>query len=573
MFEDVKLKPNLRLLKDDVIGDVGSVLWVLMGTIGMVLLIACANVANLLLVRAEGRQQELAVRAALGASRGRIAYELLAESIVLGLVGGVAGLGLAYAAVRALLALAPGNLPRLDNIAIDPLVLLFTLVVSIVAGLLFGAIPVFKYAGPNVAPALRGGGRNASASRERHRARSTLVVVQVALALVLLVGSGLMIRTFQALRQVNPGFTNPQDVLTLSLSIPEAQVKEPEAVVRMHQAIMDRIAAIPGVTAVGLTSVVPITGRGRHDPIFAADRNYQQGELPPIRTFKFISPGLLKTMGNTIVAGRDFTWADLYDMRPVAMVSENLARELWKEPSAALGKQIRDNPGAPWREVIAVIGDERDDGIDKKAPAIAFWPMMMAKFSGNEVMVRRTQVYTIRSTRAGSTGFVNEVSRAVWAVNPESAARRRAYPAGSGRRFDGAHVVHPGDAGDRRRDGAAARRRRDLRRDFVLGLAAHPRDRDPDGAWRAARRGDADVRPIWPRPRGGRHSLRPGGRGGAGAGDGVAAVRGQPDGSADLRRGLRQPGRRRDARQLLARAARDRRQPGHRAAGGVMKRT
>jgi putative ABC transport system permease protein len=418
MFEDVKLKPNLRLLKDDVIGDVGSVLWVLMGTIAMVLLIACANVANLLLVRAEGRQQELAIRAALGASRGRIAYELLAESVLLGLVGGVAGLGLAYAAIRLLLALAPGNLPRLDSIAIDPLVLLFTFVVSIVAGLLFGAIPVFKYAGPNVAPALRGGGRNASASRERHRARSTLVVVQVALALVLLVGSGLMIRTFQALRQVDPGFTNPHEVLTLSLGIPEAQVKEPEAVVRMHQAIMDRIAAIPGVMSVGLTSVVPVTGRGRHDPIFAADRNFQQGELPPIRTFKFVSPGLLKTMGNTIVAGRDFTWADVYEMRPVAMVSENLARELWKDPASALGKQIRDNLKAPWREVIAVIGDERDDGIDKKAPSIALWPMMMAKFSGNEVMVRRTQVYAIRSSRAGSTGFVSEVSRAIWAVNP-----------------------------------------------------------------------------------------------------------------------------------------------------------
>jgi putative ABC transport system permease protein len=418
MFADVKLSPNLRLLKDDVIGDVGSVLWVLMGTIGMVLLIACANVANLLLVRAEGRQQELAIRAALGASRGRIAYELLAESVFLGLVGGLAGLGLAYGAVRVLLALAPGNLPRLDNITIDLPVLLFTFVVSIVAGLLFGAIPVVKYAGPNVAPALRGGGRNASASRERHRARSTLVVVQVALALVLLVGSGLMIRTFEALRHVNPGFTNPQDVLTLSLSIPEAQVKESEAVVRMHQAIIEKIAAIPGVASVGLTSVVPITNRGRHDPIFAADRNYQQNELPPIRTFKFLSPGLLKTMGNTIVAGRDFTWTDIYDMHPVAMVSENLARELWKEPSAALGKQIRDNPGAPWREVIAVIGDERDDGFDKKAPSIAFWPMMMAKFSGNDVMVRRTQVYAIRSARARSNGFVSEVSRAIWSINP-----------------------------------------------------------------------------------------------------------------------------------------------------------
>ncbi|MCU1382510.1 MAG: hypothetical protein JWL71_1207 [Acidobacteria bacterium] len=418
MFDDARLQPNFRLLKTDVIGDVGSTLWLLVGTIGMVLLIACANVANLLLVRAEGRQQELAVRAALGASRGRIACELLAESVVLGLVGGVAGLGLAYAAVRALIALAPGNLPRLDNISIDATVLLFTLVVSIVAGLLFGAIPVVKYAGPYVAAGLRGGGRTSSASRERHRARSTLVVVQVALALVLLIGSGLMIRTFQALRQVNPGFANPQQLLTFSLSIPETQVKQPEAVVRMHQAMIDAIAAIPGVTSVGLTSVMPMTGRGRHDPIFAADKTFQQGELPPIRLFKFLSPGLLTTMGTPVVAGRDFTWADVYDKRPVAMVSENLARELWQQPSAALGKQIRDNPGAPWREVIAVVADERDDGVDKKAPAIAFWPMMMANFSGNDVMVRRTQVYMIRSARAGSSGLVNEIGRAVWSINP-----------------------------------------------------------------------------------------------------------------------------------------------------------
>src|SRR4249919_3728437 len=253
MFEEAKLQANARLLKADIIGDVGSALWLLMGTIAMVLLIACANVANLLLVRAEGRQQELAVRAALGASRGRLAYELLAESVVLGLVGGVAGLGLAYAAVRALIALSPGNLPRLDNISIDATVLLFTFVVSIIAGLLFGAIPVFKYAGPQVASGLRGGGRTSSASRERHRARSTLVVVQVALALVLLISSGLMIRTFQALRHVNPGFTNPEQLLTMSLSIPSAQVKEPEAVVRMHQAIMEKIATIPGVSSVGLT--------------------------------------------------------------------------------------------------------------------------------------------------------------------------------------------------------------------------------------------------------------------------------------------------------------------------------
>ena len=420
MFEDARLEPNVRLLKDDVIGDVGSALWLVMGTIGMVLLIACANVANLLLVRAEGRQQELAVRAALGASRGRIAYELLAESVVLGVIGGVAGLALAYASVRALIALSPGNLPRIDNISIDATVMAFTFVVSIVAGLLFGAIPVFKYAGPHVAAGLRGGGRTSSASRERHRARSVLVVVQVALALVLLVSSGLMIRTFQALRHVNPGFTAPENVLTLRLSIPTAQVKEPESVVRMHQAIVDAIAAIPGVTSVGLSSIVPMTEFGWHDVIFARDKSYEQGKIPSLRSFKFISPGLLKTMGNALVAGRDFTWEDAYGKRPVALVSENLAREMWQEPSAAIGKQIHENNNSAWREVVGVVSDERDDGVDKKAPTIVYWPIMMSQFEGapDGVWVGRGMSYMVRSSRARSNGFVNEVSRAVWSVNP-----------------------------------------------------------------------------------------------------------------------------------------------------------
>ena len=244
------------------------------------------------------------------------------------------------------------------------------------------------------------------------------MVVQVALALVLLVGSGLMIRTFQALRHVNPGFTNPQDILTLSLGIPTAQVKEPEAVVRMHQAIVDTIAAVPGVISVGLTSIVPMTDSGWHDPIFAADKTYEASKIPPIRSFKFLSPGLLKTMGNTLVAGRDFTWEDAYDKRPVALVSENLAREPWGQPSAALGKQIRESMKSAWREVVGVVGDERDEGVDKKAPSIAFWPMLMSNFEGDDLSVRRTMAYMIRSPRAGTTALTAEVSRAVWAVNP-----------------------------------------------------------------------------------------------------------------------------------------------------------
>ncbi len=418
MFYEAKLTPNLKLLKADLIGDVGSVLWVLMGTIGMVLLIACANVANLLLVRAEGRHQELAIRSALGASRGRIAYELLAESLVLGIIGGIVGLGFAYGGLRALVALAPGNLPRLDDIAIDPAVLVFTLAISLLAGLLFGAIPILRYAGPHVADGLRGSGRTASASRQRHRARNTLVVVQVALALVLLVSAGLMIRTFQALRNVNPGFTNPRALQMFTLGIPTAQVKEPEAVVRMHQAIMEKIAAVPGVESVGLVSEVTMSGDGSHDPIFAADKSYEANQIPPIRQYKFLSPGLLKTIGQPLIAGRDFTWADVYEKRPVAMVSENMARELWGEPAAAIGKQIRENPQNAWREVVGVAGDLHDEGLEKKAPTIAYWPMQMAAFSGNELLVRRTMTYAIRSSRAGTRAFVEEASRAVWSVNP-----------------------------------------------------------------------------------------------------------------------------------------------------------
>jgi predicted permease len=390
-----------------------------MGTIGMVLLIACANVANLLLVRAEGRQQELAIRAALGASRGRIAYELLVESVMLGMLGGVVGVGLAYGAVRALIALAPGNIPRLDDISIDAPVLLFTLAISILSGLLFGAIPILKYAGPNVASTLRGGGRTASASRERHRARSTLVIVQVALALVLLVGSGLMIRTFQALRRVDPGFTHPEQVQTLSLAIPATQVKDLGAVVRMQRAIAEKIAAIPGVDSVALASTVPMSDSGWHDPIFAQDKTYAASQIPPIRLFKFLSPGLLRTAGNTLIAGRDFTWSDVEDKRPVAMVSENLARELWGQPQAAIGKRIRENMTGTWREVIGVVNDERDAGMDQPAPTTAFWPMQMSNFEGDDVFARRTMSYLIRSRRTGSTGFVGEIGRAVWSVNSE----------------------------------------------------------------------------------------------------------------------------------------------------------
>ncbi len=417
LFEDARIGPNVRPLKQDVVGDVGKVLWVLMGGIGLVLLIACANVANLLLVRAEGRQQELAIRVALGASRGRIAAELLFESLILALLGSLFGLGLAYGALRVLVAMAPAGLPRLNEIGIDGSVVLYTLALSLLASLLFGSVPVLKYAGARLGTGLREGGRSMSESRQRHRARSALVIVQVALALVLLISSGLMTRTFRALTRVDPGFVAPSELQTFRLGIPENEVKEPERVVRMQEEILQKIEAIPGVSSVGLSMSVPMDGSRWSDPVFAKDRTYSPGDIP-LRRFRFIAPGFFKTLGIPLVAGRDLTWSDIYNKLPVAIVSEKLAREYWHEPAYALGKEIRVSTKDDWREVVGVVGNTHDDGMEKEAPSSVYWPILTVRFEGDDVNVRRYVAFTIRSPRAGSEGLMNEVRRAVWSVDP-----------------------------------------------------------------------------------------------------------------------------------------------------------
>ena len=419
MFEEAGIQAAVQPLKDDVVGELGKVLWVLMGSIGVVLLIACANVANLLLVRAEGRQQELATRMALGASSGRIAAALLTESVFLGLAGGVVGLGFAYAALRLLVAIAPAYLPRLDSISIDSLAVLYTLAISLVAGLLFGLIPVFKYAAPQGNLTLRGGGRSLSHSKQRHRARNTLVVVQTALAAVLLISSGLMIRTFQALRHVHPGFTVSAQLQTFRIEIPEGQVKEPERVFRMQQEIRRKIAEIPGVAAVAYANSVPTDGNNSTDVLYAEDHFYGENQVPPLRRFKFVAPGFFQTMGTPLVAGRDYTWTDLEQRRNVVIVSENMARELWRNPAAAIGKRIREGSKDSWREIVGVAGDVRLDGADQKVPATVYWPVAMDNFWGNEKFLSRGSVYVIRTDRAGSQSLLAQLRQAVWSVAPD----------------------------------------------------------------------------------------------------------------------------------------------------------
>jgi predicted permease len=415
IYETWKITPMLRPLKQEVIGNVGELLWVVMGTIGLVMLIACANVANLMLVRVEARQQELAVRAALGAGWTRIVRGLLVESVMLGLMGGVVGVGLAYAGVRFLVTIGPANLPRLAEISIDARTLGFTLVLSVLSGLLFGLIPALKYAGPRTSLALRSAGRTISASRERHRARNLLVVCQVAMALVLLVSAGLMIRTFEALRTVEPGFTDAQHLQLMRISIPDSLIQEPERVTRIQHGVLDKLAAIPGVKSAGFVSEMPMEGfDSGWDEIYIEDKVYPADSIPPLRLYKYVSPGLLQTAGTSLVAGREMTWSEVYAQRPVVMISENLARETWGTPSAAVGKHVREFSNMPWDEVIGVVQDVHEKGVQEKAPEIVYWPPLVRN---PFVPVVRTVTFVMRSERAGTEGFLNEVRQAVWSVN------------------------------------------------------------------------------------------------------------------------------------------------------------
>ena len=418
MFEDARIGPNLRPLKQHVVGDAGNVLWVLMGGIGLVLLIACANVANLLLVRVEERHQELAVRAALGASRGRIAAQMLFEAFILGLLSSALGLGLAYVAVRVLVAVAPAGLPRLDEIGVDGTVVLFTLAVSLFVTLLIGLITMLKYTGASLGIGLRESGRSMSESRQRHRSRSVLVTVQVALALVLLVSSGLMIRTFRSLTRVDPGFAAPSEIQTFRVDIPETQVKDPVRVVQIEQEILQKIRAVPGVSSAGLSMSIPMDANEWSDSVFARDHIYAPGELA-LHRYRFVAPGFFKTLGTPLIAGRDFTWSDMYNLKaPVAIVSEKLAREYWHDPGNAVGKQIRSTSKDDWREVIGVVGDIHDDGVDKPAPSSVYWPIL-THFGGIDTMVIRWAAVSIRSPRAGSQTLMNEVRQAVWSVDSD----------------------------------------------------------------------------------------------------------------------------------------------------------
>jgi predicted permease len=418
-YEVWRISPNFRYLKRQVIGAIDRLLWVVMATVGLVMLIASVNVANLLMVRAESRQQELSIRAALGAGRARITRELLTESLLLGVLGGVLSIAVAYGGLRLLKAFGPGQLPRLSEVSLDGYSLLFTLLLSIFCGLLFGSIPAFKYARAKASDALSSS-RTAGTGRVRNRSRNVLVVAQVAMALVLLVSAVLMIRTFMALRDVQPGFSDAAHVQTIQIAIPEALIPDEQMVTRVENNIADQLAAIPEVTGVGFAAAVPLDANGppNWDQILVEGKDYSHTE-PPMRLYNYASPGYFQTMGTHLLAGRDFTWTDIYSLRHKVIVSENFARESWGSAVNAVGKRVHEFQGQPWEEVIGVVEDVHQNGVDEKAPVIIYWPVFAINPYVREhtVWSRRFVTFAIHSRRAGNEAFLSQLRQAVWSVN------------------------------------------------------------------------------------------------------------------------------------------------------------
>ncbi len=409
MMESTGFTIKLRPMKDDLVGNVRETLWILLGTVGFVLLIACANVANLFLVRAEGRQKEVAVRAALGAGGARITRFFLTEAVVLGLLGGLSGLTVAHTALRLVKDFGPANVPRLEEIGMNAEVFLFTGIVSLLAGLFFGATPIFRFRRTNLVETLKEGGRSSS-GRARHRMRTTLVVAQVALALVLLVGSGLMVRSFLRLQAVEPGF-DPSSTLTMRLSLPEAEYPGNEDVASFVRELSERVESIPGVKAAGTTTVLPLL-RGDNYGTRIEEHPVPEGGAPLIHPVRFINPGYFDAMGIPLISGRILEWADQEQSSRVVVVSRSFAEKYW--PSAnPLGKRLSnfDFENDEWHTIVGVVGDVRASGLDKEPQQTIFVPL-----TGHDE-VRRSFSLAIR-TEGLPEYLTDTVRNEIWAIDP-----------------------------------------------------------------------------------------------------------------------------------------------------------
>ena len=358
---------TLITMHDDLVKDIRLSLLVLLAAVAFVLLIACANVANLLLARAASRQKEIAIRTAVGASRFRIIRQLLTESLLLSIVGGAAGLLLALWGVDLLLAASPGNIPRLKEVTLDGRVLGFTMMVSMMTGLIFGIAPALGASNPDLNEVLKEGGRSGTEGARRARLRSLLVVSEVAICLVLLIGAGLLIKSFTHLREINPGF-NPNNVLTVFLAPSRAKYPQPEHARAFFQQLVEQAKELPGVESAALVNMLPISGSNQTITFNIEGRPAPEPGTDPVGNYRKISPDYFRVMRIPLVRGRALSDRDTKDTPHVVVINESLARKYFPDEDP-IGKRILiggdDNP--PPREIVGICGDIRHEGLDKEA--------------------------------------------------------------------------------------------------------------------------------------------------------------------------------------------------------------
>ncbi len=389
--------PLVHLFKEDVVGDLERPLWILLGTVGFVLLIACANVANLFLVRADGRSRESAVRTALGAGRWVLARQYLSEAVLLAGLGGALGLAFAQVGVSVLVRTAPANLPRIDEVAIDASVLAFTFGVTLVSALLFGMAPALKRVSPALLGSLIQSGARTSAGRERQVMRNALVVAQTALALILLIGSGLLVRSFWEIRNVNPGF-DARNVLTFRLTLPGSEYNTATQMAGFHQQLLGRLSGLPGVEAVGGIEHLPLSDSRGGTAFIFEDQALEENELPPILWYTTAAPGYFETMRIPLRAGRSFDRGDHESQLGSVIVSAPLAERMWPGEDA-IGKRLRfASDSAPWLTVVGVAGSTRDHGLREDPIELIYHPMLGPR--GDDGQATNSLTYTVRAENA-----------------------------------------------------------------------------------------------------------------------------------------------------------------------------
>ncbi|HEY6805707.1 MAG TPA: ABC transporter permease [Pyrinomonadaceae bacterium] len=394
-------------LLQQVVGDVRRPLLILLGAVGFVLLIACANVANLQLARAAVRQREIATRAAVGAGRVRLIRQLLTESVLLSLIGGLLGLLLAIGGLRFLLSLGPDTLPRLGEIGIDARVLGFTFAVSFITGIVFGIFPALRSSRVDLNGVLKDTGRSYS-SAGQHRLRNLFVVTEIALSLVLLIGAGLLVRSYDHIQNASPGF-NPKNVLSFRLSLPNSKYKG-AAVTTFYKQLLDRIKTVPGVESAGTSYSLPLSSVA-----FAWGPITVEGYAPKnsadliISNERFVSPGYFPALGVPLVKGRLFDERDAKDAQQTVIVNENLARRFWPNQDP-IGKRLERGDSEPWRTVVGVVRDTKEFSADKEPPISVYHP--------HEQIPIGTMFLVVRSTNDASA-LTSEITKQIQAIDPE----------------------------------------------------------------------------------------------------------------------------------------------------------